>query len=520
MTKRGRPSLFPSVLAGDVESAQLLRLLLFLTLLGCFGYFFPRWADWNQNSRFNLVQALVDDGTVKIDRYVGNTGDYAYIGGHYYSDKAPGMAVLGVPVYAAVRSLIPTLRGGSLPAAAADNDALRATLRVGGSGLSSEKLSYFFALTVTTSLTVALPSALLGVLFFDVSGHLGLSRRQRLLATLLYGLATPAFAYANAFVGHQTAAFLLFAAFAVLFGIRRGALPRAWLPAAGFLIGYAAITEYPTALIGGLLGLYALLTLGQPRDTLVRLTIGLLPPLFILIVYDLVAFGTPLPVGYLHSTLWTDVHQTGFVSLTYPRPEALWGITFSPHRGLFFLSPFLLWALPGYAALWTNRARRPEFWLLLLAPLALLLFNGSSVMWSGGFAVGPRYLVPMLPFLALAAAAGLGHTWPNPAARLLALAAGAWSLFAVWSETVAGQSFPDYTPNPLFDLSLPRLVAGDIARNTGMILGLSGWASLAPLLVGMLVALVLFALLLRSRGATPIARPRAVTGTIARTSTG
>ena len=58
-----------------------------------------------------------------------------------------------------------------------------------------------------------------------------------------------------------------------------------------------------------------------------------------------------------------------------------------------------------------------------------------------------------------------------------------WSVLFVWTETIGGQSFPDWTGNPLFNYSLPRLLRGDIARNWGTIAGLSGWASLLPLAV-------------------------------------
>ena len=392
------------------KRVQLREILLFFVLLTCFAYFFPRWADWNQNSRFDLVLALVDDHTVTIDRYVANTGDYAYRDGHYYSDKAPGMALLGVPVYAAFRALLPAAITARLQEVAS-NDALHATLRKDGDGLQPGRMYFFVALMTTTFLVVAVPSALLGVIFFRVAHHLGLGERQSLLAALLYALATNAFPYANAFVGHQTSACLLFGAFALLFAIRRGAFRRSWLPAVGFLLGYAAITEYPTVLIGTLLGLYALFALDRRLTTLLYLVGGALPPLLALAVYDYVAFGTVLPVGYLHSALWQDVHQTGFLSLTHPQPGALWGITFSPHRGLFFLSPFLLFAVPGYVTLWRQRAHRGEFWVLLLAPLSFLLFNASSAMWQGGFAVGPRYLVPSLPFLALVAGVGLAGAW-------------------------------------------------------------------------------------------------------------
>jgi hypothetical protein len=60
--------------------------LLFITLLVGYTYTPPRWQDWNQNSRFDLTMAIVDQGTFRIDDYVSNTGDYALVDGHAYSD--------------------------------------------------------------------------------------------------------------------------------------------------------------------------------------------------------------------------------------------------------------------------------------------------------------------------------------------------------------------------------------------------------------------------------------------------
>ena len=60
-----------------------------------FAYFMPQWADWNIDSQIDLVHALVDEHTVRIDTYNANTWDKAFFKNHFYSDKAPGTAVLG-----------------------------------------------------------------------------------------------------------------------------------------------------------------------------------------------------------------------------------------------------------------------------------------------------------------------------------------------------------------------------------------------------------------------------------------
>src|SRR5215831_4614347 len=77
-------------------------LLLFLA----YGYFIPRGAMWNADTRLFLAASIVDDGSITLDRYAPYTGDIASSGGHYYSDKAPGSSLLAVPVYAFVKLVL------------------------------------------------------------------------------------------------------------------------------------------------------------------------------------------------------------------------------------------------------------------------------------------------------------------------------------------------------------------------------------------------------------------------------
>ncbi len=76
----------------DGVRAVLIAGALFLTYA-----FFYQAGGWNQNSRFDLVRAVVDEHTLRIDDYQANTGDKALIDGHYFSDKAPGLALVSVP---------------------------------------------------------------------------------------------------------------------------------------------------------------------------------------------------------------------------------------------------------------------------------------------------------------------------------------------------------------------------------------------------------------------------------------
>jgi hypothetical protein len=178
------------------------------------------------------------------------------------------------------------------------------------------------------------------------------------------------------------------------------------------------------------------------------------------------------------------------MSLTHPTWHALWGLTGSPYRGLFFFAPVLLVALLGAVVGLRNSRERSAVLVACVGWLGMLLFASSSVMWWGGFSVGPRYILPGVPFLALPLGVALARI--NQAGdrrlRLLGLAGigalSAVSAALIWAASFARQNYPpDTISRPLTAYAWPALRDGDVARNLGMALQLAGVASLIPLLL-------------------------------------
>src|SRR5271166_3628693 len=62
----------------------------------------------NPASRALTVLAIVEDGSLRADRWFGLTIDQAIVGGHVYSDKPPLSSLVVVPFYGLWRAL----RGG------------------------------------------------------------------------------------------------------------------------------------------------------------------------------------------------------------------------------------------------------------------------------------------------------------------------------------------------------------------------------------------------------------------------
>lgn len=481
---------------------HLTEMTLFFLLFVCYIYILPRWADWSQNSRLDLTLAIVDKGTLSIDDYYHNTGDYALFEGRHYLDKAPGPSFLAVPVYAAIRPVLQSEQAQHLLKRLASNPALMDTLREGNTSPPQDKIYHAVVLYVVTLTIVAIPSAILGVLIYRFLLEFGTGSPWGAAIALIYGLATNAFPYSGAFFSHQIVAFLLFGAFFLAFRIRNGTCSPRWAAMAGLMLGYSIIAEYPTVLIAGAIFVYIVFTLPQRRWLAGLILMGALPGL-LLAVYNWMIFHTPLPVGYKYSELYTEQHSIGLISLTYPHIEALWGITFGSFRGLFYVSPVLLLAMIGFWAWWRSAKFQAEWAVCLWATVSFFLFNGSSVMWQGGFSIGPRYLVPMLPFLTMGLGAFAVHWGQRAWARGLTVILTVWSFGVVWAESLGSQNFPDWTPNPLFNYSLPHLAAGNIARNMGMALGLRGWASLAPLAGFLFVMLLAIAIQVRAQHDTP-----------------
>ena len=90
--------------------------------------------------------------------------------------------------------------------------------------------------------------------------------------------------------------------------------------------------------------------------------------------------------------------------LALPLWTGLRGLLFSPGRSLFLYSPWLLLAIPG-VVLFMRRHGRSGF-LVAVFPILVVLLYAMKLGWHGG-SWGPRYLLPVVPLLAVACAPAL-----------------------------------------------------------------------------------------------------------------
>lgn len=319
--------------------------------------------------RFALTGALVDDGAIIIDGYRLGV-DKAERDGHLYSDKAPGQEVIAVPAYAAARAV------GAEPA------------RV-------DRVEGNLTLWWVTFWSATLPGVGI-ILLVAVAGHRrGTPVPVAALATLLFG--TLLLPFSVNLYGHVLAALLGFAAWVVL-DRRPSTTGRAL--AAGGLVGVAVLVEYQMAIVA--LALLGLLVVRRRWSGVIAFAAAGLPCAVALGAYQAAAFGSPWSSGYGGK----DAHQGATLLVTgVPRPDNALSMLVGP-RGLFLFTPVVLLALVGLVQRWRQTRDSGAAVGLVVAAGFLLLQAGWQNPY-GGEMPGPRYVIPMLPFLGL----GLGHIW-------------------------------------------------------------------------------------------------------------
>ena len=474
-------------------------LIVFLTMLVTYLYVSDDATNWNTTARMDLIYAVAERGVLEIDEWHANTGDKAFFRGHYYSDKSIGTALLGLPFYLVLKAIVtsPVIAGCC-------GGVLGDALQRGPHSAAFHQLAVSFV----TFFVVSLPSALVAavtVLFAARFAPLWAA----VLAGVAYGLGTLALPYGNVLFGHQLAAALAFGGFYVLWLVAAAGGDRRLLWLAGTLLGAAAISEYATIPMTSAVLAWAAWRLRSLR-ALVPVIGPMLPFVALQAAYNWAAFGHPLVTGYAYEVNFPGLLDQGLYGFVLPTPDRLYGVTFSPFRGLFYLSPFLLLAVPGTISMWRAApAERGTVLLIGVVAMAIIIYGAAYVIWWGGWSVGPRHLAPMLPFLVAPIACAFAQ-WLRSVPGAIAISLLVFASIAnVGVQALGGSGLPaDSYANPLFDYSLPRFLMGDIRPNLGTALGLGNRASVLAM-AAVVVALTVAAVVVARRDAEPRIVPSA-----------
>lgn len=357
---------------------------------------------------FQTTQSLVEDHDLSIagipkrsgeraDRPNGTFGWGLGRDGQRYGFFGGGLSVVAIPFYALADATVE--RVPELWRYAVRSDLFTFHQR----GLEADWLR--LVVSVSNCFLTPLGAVLLG-LWLRALGH---GARVSLAMAAIYAFATTAWPYSRTFLSEPlSAAMLLGAALAVTRWRQERRARHLWIAAA--LAGISVHVHVLNVLAIPCVFAYALglgraskdswiRSLTEHRRTWIIAALLCALGLALLGLSQWWRFGSPFETGrFDHYGHWV-----------WPF-EALLTIAIAPGRSLLIYSPPLLLALWAWPAL---RRRDPATACFILAlTLTRLLFVACRSDWHGGWAIGPRYLVPTVPFL-LVPLAGWLERWPS-----------------------------------------------------------------------------------------------------------
>ena len=311
-----------------------------------------RFSVSDEQKRFALTESIVERASLNVDRIYGAKG----VGGKYFVPYAPGVSILGAPFY-----LVGQLAG-----------------RVIGVDASGAFINSFMNCAVTAAAIVVFYLALL---------RLGLTPAASLLSALLLAIVSPMWPYSRTYFAEPPAALGLVSVLYIL-----SAAPEKWRPAgaaaAGAWATFAFLARYELIVLCPVFLLFILMKY-RNRRFLHAAAFCLVPVAGVLVIllYNFLRFGGLLRFGYFDESFSRNIF------------EGLIGLVASPGKGIVFFFPLSLAAF----ALWPALARRNPLLTALSVgvPLVTLLTVSKWNLWGGDVSWGPRYLIPVIPFLFL-----------------------------------------------------------------------------------------------------------------------
>ncbi|MFX1555036.1 MAG: hypothetical protein ACFFBV_14010 [Promethearchaeota archaeon] len=414
------------------------RTRLFLSVLIIYVYFINGFNSPNEGSRLALTMAIVEQQSLKINDFMEWTwwidySEYPLGSGNYYSDKAPGLSFLGIPFYFLGRFVAYRLYSDPLLI----NGTLASFVVICG--------SIFTALSV--------------VVVFELCKLFKISEKTSLLTALSYAFGTIAFVYGKTFFAHGTSAFLLIsAAYLTVHYFQNGGKDATKVLLAGLALGYSVCIDYQNFL--ALPPILAFYTLKRDFRKLAAFLVSYVACLGLLAWYHYAAFGNPFSTPYNYTGTYGDVQST--LAFSYPIYLGLFGLLFSTYRGLFYLSPFLLFGVYGFV-LFFRRFKYEAIWFA--STFLLMLFVLSMyVVWYGGGAYGPRLLLSVIPFIVVPIGMLLDNSYFSNKRwfQVLFFATLAYSVFAIATGAVTDPVPYLWIQNPFLEYNLPLLIEGNL----------------------------------------------------------
>ena len=366
-----------------IARSKKIKFLLFSIVLLVSSYFYNH-GSWGPVSQYNAIFSFVENEsndflTFRIDRFMiaprdnVNTGNWVQYNGHFYSNRPPGMIILGALVYLPIYYFERLIYSPPFPL----------------------ELDVINAYIINFCLS-ALLLAFAAVYFTKTLMLVGISLKRSVVFSLILTLCTPLLPLSNSLEGYATViALIIFALYRLLVPKKRNIN----LFLSGLFLGLAAICDYMASIY---IISFIILIICWERRKVLWLLLGGIPPLLLWIWYNWLCFGSPFRTATAYSNSLLAEYTTWEIAniSTYRMLQLL----FSPDFGLLIASPVLLFAFFGYYKYLHSmknikRCQLKEQLLWLSAVgifLILMISSGFNRGFSAAF-MNPGLLIITLP---------------------------------------------------------------------------------------------------------------------------
>jgi hypothetical protein len=322
------------------------------------------------------------------------------------------------------------------------------------------RLDRWIALRQLVSVGMILVTCWLVAVFFDVSLRLTGQKALVFLWTLIWALSPPVVSHAYAFFTEIPSALLALLAYRTLGVGDEACRPRRAL-VAGLMVGLLPLVHARNIGLALGLGVVAVCRMRSHRMQTILFCLGSGAVLSLRLALNLYLWGEPLATPHARLGAWP-----GWASCAQEVTTRVVGLTLDPGHGLLPWAPIYLLVPAGL--LWlrgTARHATREILLVFGSYIGFVLLPMTNVHgWRGGWSPAARFLVPVVPLLALGVPAALA--WAR--ARRVALVLCATQLVIdvlCWSRPML--QWTDFDrPAPMLRFLLGDALAAAVPRVT------------------------------------------------------
>lgn len=227
-------------------------------------------------------------------------------------------------------------------------------------------------------------------LLFKISLSIGASKNKSYFVAFVFCFTSYSFSFAQSTYEHHFEMFFILLGY--YFVLSKKSKHNSGL-LAGISIAIGLIFRSTT-----LLALPGLLLLANNKQRF-NMAIGVIPGLASILFYNYYRFNNPFESGYNLAWHLAWGNNVTFWSI-YRIPQSLFSFLLSPAKGLLLFSPTIILSCIAIKGFW-NRYNKFSLSIFVLCGLYLTLFS-MNFAWHGSiWSFGPRYILPILPFLYL-----------------------------------------------------------------------------------------------------------------------